>query len=309
MKEIGGYFGLEINERFDNISGYIALNAARNALRYIVKLYKIKEIYLPYYTCPVVRQSAELEKCEVKFYHIDKNFMPMDSFKQNDFILYTNYFGICAKNVKILSKIYSNLIVDNAQAFYMPKYGIASFNSIRKFFGVPDGALLSSKRILDDDLKQDTSYQRCSYLLKRLDVNAPFGYDDFKNNDEILSTDQIMKISNLTKILFNNIDIYQAQAKRLENFAYLQQHLNQTNRLSVTLESEDVPMIYPYLIDDGVSMKTKLIKNNIFVATYWNATHLNCFEKDFQNNIVPLPIDQRYGLEDMNQIIKYIQGN
>lgn len=306
-KEIGGYLGLEVNERFDNIGQCIALNSGRNALRYIIKAYQIKEIWLPYYTCPVVRESIELEKCQAKLYHINKNFMPLESFKQDDFILYTNYFGICAKNVKNLAKIYKNLIIDNAQAFYMPSYGIASFNSIRKFFGVPDGALLSSDKILDDELGQDTSYQRCAHLLKRLDVNAPFGYDDFKDNDKNLSTQSIKTMPNLTRILFNSINLHQARTKRLENFAYLQEHLNPTNKLNIALDDEDVPMVYPYLIDNGAKVKVNLIKNNIFVATYWNAQNLNNFEANFQNNIIPLPIDQRYSLKDMNQIIKHIQ--
>lgn len=306
MKQIGGYLGLEIKECFDNIGSYIALNSGRNALRYIIKTYKIKEIWCPYYTCPVVRESVELEKCKIKLYHIDENFMPLDTFKSDDFILYTNYFGICAKNVKTLCKKYKNLIIDNAQAFYMSSYGIASFNSIRKFFGVPDGALLFSDIYLGDVLEQDTSYQRCAHLLKRLDVNASFGYDDFKNNDKNLSTESIKTMSNLTKILFNSIDTSYAKAKRLENFTYLHEHLSQ-NKLNIALDDEDVPMVYPYLIDKGVNLKINLIKNHIFVATYWNAKNLNSIEENFQNNIVPLPIDQRYSIEDMNSIIKHIQ--
>ena len=307
MNQIGGYLGLEINERFDNVGKYIALNSGRNALRYIIRAYKIKEIYLPHYTCPVVRESAEAEKCKANLYHIDENFMPLDKFKSDDFILYTNYFGICAKNVKTLAKMYKNLIIDNAQAFYMPSYGIASFNSIRKFFGVPDGALLYSDKILKCDLEQDTSYQRCAHLLKRLDVDATFGYDDFRKNDKNLSAQSIKKMSNLTRILFNSIDIVQTKAKRMRNFTFLHEHLNQTNQLNLALDDEDVPMVYPYLVDNGAKLKAKLIKNNIFVATYWNAKNLNGFEKDFQNDMIPLPIDQRYNLKDMNQIIKRIQ--
>ena len=120
-KEIGGYFELEIDSKFDNISNNIALNCARNCLRYIIKAFQIKEIYAPFYTCPVVWQSIKKENCNIKFYHIDEKFMPTMELPENSYILYTNYFGICAKNVKDLAKKYKNLIIDNAQAFYMPK--------------------------------------------------------------------------------------------------------------------------------------------------------------------------------------------
>ena len=79
-KEIGGYFGLEIEQKYDNISDSIALNCARNCLRYVIKAFDIKEIYIPYYTCPVVWQSIQQENCRVKCYHIDKNFFPTADF-------------------------------------------------------------------------------------------------------------------------------------------------------------------------------------------------------------------------------------
>lgn len=126
FSEIGGYFELEVEQRFDNIKNQIALNCVRNCLRYIIRAFNIKEICVPYYTCPVVWQAIKKEECKMKFYHIDKNFMPIVDIHENDYILYTNYFGICAKNVKKLAKKFKNLIVDNSQAFYMPKYGIAS---------------------------------------------------------------------------------------------------------------------------------------------------------------------------------------
>ena len=190
-KEIGGYFGLEIEQKFDNVKNQIALNSARNCLRYVIRAFNIKEIYIPYYTCPVVWQAIQKEHCKIKFYHIDKTFMPDIDLPSEAYIVYTNYFGICSKNVKDLTKKYKNIIVDNSQAFYMPKYGIASFNSIRKFFGVPDGALLYIDKRLNEDFEQDVSFNRCSHLLKRLDIDAQFGYKDFCKDDDSLIDEPI----------------------------------------------------------------------------------------------------------------------
>ena len=133
-KEIGGYFELELPTQKEYWTNALKLNCARNALRYIIRAYTIKEINIPFYTCPVVWQAARSENCKIKFYHLDKNFMPAQNFGENDFVLYTNYFGICTKNAQILAKKYKNLILDNAQSFFTEKIGLASFNSSRKFF-------------------------------------------------------------------------------------------------------------------------------------------------------------------------------
>ena len=120
----------------------LKLNLARNSLRYIVRAYNIKEMFIPYYLCRVIRQALKKENCKPVFYHIDDNFMPSQEFPQSAFILYPNYFGICDKNVKILAKKYPFLIVDNAHSFYSTPKGFAAFNSARKFMPVYNGSYL-----------------------------------------------------------------------------------------------------------------------------------------------------------------------
>ena len=108
-------------------------NYARNALKYLINKYEIKELYIPYYLCEVIRHSVFAEKCKPIFYHIKDNFMPEKEFPEDAYILYPNYFGICDNNINKLAKIYPKLIIDNAHAFYAQPSGWASFNSARKF--------------------------------------------------------------------------------------------------------------------------------------------------------------------------------
>ncbi len=118
---------------------------ARNALRYLLKEYKIREIYIPYYLCNVIRHVIFKEGTKLRFYHIDNDFFPVETFPPNSYILYPNYFGICGKNVNKLSKLYPQLIIDNAHAFYAEPQGFASFNSAKKFLPVESGAYLLYK--------------------------------------------------------------------------------------------------------------------------------------------------------------------
>ena len=120
----------------------LKFDLARNALEYLITHYKIKEIYIPYYLCDVVRHSVVKTGCKPIFYHIDDNFMPAQEFMAESFILYPNYFGVCSKNVEKLIWQYPRLIVDNAHAFYANPCGFASFNSSRKFLPKNEGAFL-----------------------------------------------------------------------------------------------------------------------------------------------------------------------
>ena len=59
-------------------------------------------------------------------------------------------------------------------------------------------------------------------------------------------------------------------------------------------------------------LKKRLIDNKIFVATYWPNVLEWCKEDDIEyklcKSIIPIPIDQRYGKEDMNRILEIIQA-
>ena len=160
---------------------------ARDAFRYLIKTYEIKEIYMPYYLCDVMRHTAFLEGCKPLFYHIDDNFFPQQNFPKDAYILYSNYFGICDNNVDKLVKIYSKLIVDNAHAYYSKPQGFASFNSAKKFLPVSDGAYLwigKGKGFIPENIQRYDCFMNYHKLLKgtnQLNINikkdcVPFCY-------------------------------------------------------------------------------------------------------------------------------------
>lgn len=312
MKEIGGYLELECGHTPLYHQEATLLNSARNALRYIVQAYHIQKMYVPFYTCPVVWEALRAENVQISFYSVNQDLeidtlnMPTDAF-----ILVNNYFGIKGKYITELAQKYPNLIVDNAQAFYAPKQGVAAFYSPRKFFGLPDGGLVICGKTVTEDFEQSTSYDLCSHLLKRHDLGASGAYADFQKNDDALINQPIQKMSKLTEALMGNIDYDLTRQKRLENFAVLHKALADKNELKLDLSSDDVPMAYPFLTRaDGV--REKLIHNKIYVARYWPEIEKVCpnnsFELYLQLHLLPLPIDQRYNAEDMMHIIQILKG-
>ena len=230
-QEIGGFIGLELQKGKHFHKNAILLNSARNALRYVIRAYNIQKIHAPYYTCPVVWDAIKAESCKIIPYQINEHFMPKVEFDENDFILYTNYFGICAKQIKNLAKIYKNLIIDNAMSFFTPHFGLASFYSPRKFFGVADGGILLCDKKLDEKFAKDTSYQRFSHLIKRVDISSNFAYEDFNQNNDSLNDEPIKEMSNLTDKMLQNCDYTHAKEKRMSNFSYLAKELDGINLL------------------------------------------------------------------------------
>ncbi len=313
--EIGGYIELEFNSQSKPFHNAIAINCARNGLKYIIKAFDIKKINVPYYTCPVVWEAIEETGCEIQYYKINKDLMPECEFDNENYILYTNYFGICSNNIKKLSKKYKNLIVDNAQAFYMKPMGIGSIYSPRKFFGAPDGGYVYCKKIPNETYEKDcSSHTRISHLVKRIEGGANFGYDDFNKNEDSLRKTEIKYMSDLTAYILSHINYKEAKEKRLRNFNYLHKILKKYNKLKIAL-TDDIPMYYPLYIENN-KLREELVRNNIYIPKCWrggeykqyNSILQNCLlEQDLSNYIFPLIIDQRYNISDMQKIIKIIK--
>ena len=292
----------------------IMLNTARNCLEYILLAKQYTAVYVPYYTCEVIIETVKRNNIDCKFYHINELLEPAETQKlsANDAFLYTNYFGVKNDAVKNLSKIYGKqLIVDNAQAFFTrPVKGIDTFYSARKFFGVADGGFLYTDRLLNKTFDQDKSFDRMSHLLKRIDISAEAAFPEFQKNDDSLKNMPTRKMSKLTDYLLRGIDYKRTKKRRMENFWFLDSVLKKINTLPIDFSCNDsVPMVYPFLGKDEY-LRKKLIASKVYVATFWPNVFDWCNENDLDyilaKNIIPLPVDQRYSEEDMQQIIDII---
>lgn len=319
MKAIGGYFGLELPKpgAFPHMDGLL-VNSARNALEAILRgLPAGTEVLLPRFTCEVVFEPFVRTGIGFSLYDVDDNLelTELPYLKGNQYLLYTNYFGIKTQYVNRLSAIYNTrLIIDNAQAFFdVPENGSHAVYSPRKFVGVADGGIAMSSSPLKLDLGPDTSYGRFSHLLKRLDMGAEAGYADFSANDASLVGLPTRRMPELTKAILESIDWNSVKDIRRENFSMLHNALGRYNQLEIpSSETYVCPMVYPYRTDNAM-LRQHLISNKVFVATYWpNVLRDNPEQSTAHKlsaSILPLPIDQRYGEEEMDYIVELIVNN
>lgn len=322
---IGGYFSLEVNDGKEFHQNALRLNAGRYALEYILRARKYNKVYLPYYICDSVLQPLKRMGVAYEFYHIDDQLNTAEQLepKADEAVLYVNYFGLKNQFSETFCHTYQNTILDQTQAFYSEKGRLQgknkqdednlqcdTFYSCRKFFGVADGSYLYTNCFLNEDIPQDESFERMGFLMKRIDRSPQEGYADFHANDKALSDAGMRRMSKLTQRIMRGIDYTEKAKRRRHNFQILDNALRETNRFKWGIDNETVPMVYPYLIENGSALRQHLIDNQVFCARYWPNVLEWCksgeWEYELTENLVAIPIDQRYNDDEMNKIIEFV---
>ena len=120
-------------------------------------------------------------------------------------------------------------------------------------------------------------------------------------------------MSRLTCNLLRGIDYDRIKEQREKNYQYLHQHLNPENfrKNPFIRKIPEGPFAYPYYSPKGIQLRKELAKYKIFIPTNWGNVLKSLpntrREYDWAANILPLPCDQRYGMEEMNFMIKTIE--
>ena len=69
--------------------------------------------------------------------------------------------------------------------------------------------------------------------------------------------------------------------------------------------------MYPLYVNNGNDLKKKLQERKIYVPTLWPDVYKVCEDNELEyfmaQRIVPIPVDQRYNLDDMNYIVDKIK--
>lgn len=317
MRAVGGYLELEL-ANLGNVyhKEAIRLNTGRNAFEHILIANKYEKVYLPYYTCDALIEPLKRLGIKYSFYHINSDLYPeLDFVEERSALLYTNYYGLMVNNVKRLNNEFSNLIVDNAQAFYdKPVERTPTFYSPRKFFGLPDGGLVCNSNELDlQSYPEDISGDRISHLITRIEIGAEKGFLQYKRNESLLANQPIKRMSKFTQLLMQSIDYERIKTIRNGNFNYLHESLKTFNKLTTLIEKSEFicPLVYPFLADGNLIRRNELLCNRLFTPKYWPNVLEWCKEDDIETdlteNLIPIPIDQRYGKVELSWFVKILK--
>lgn len=313
-QEIGGYLELESFHGEEYYPDLVKVNLGRTALSWLLESRKIETLYLPFFLCDSVIDACRRCGISLIFYSLDDTLTPLLpsdlSLGPNEYLYLVNYYGqLTDERIMDFKNRYGNLIVDHTHAFYQrPLPGVDTLYSCRKFFGLSDGAYLSTDAILTSGKPQDHSAERMGHILGRFEKDAGTYYQKMLDNAATYHQMEIRTMSRLTQNLLKAIDYSQIRQKRNENYACLRKLLPSDSPFTRT--TPDGPFAYPYFHKNGIALRKALAREKIFVPTNWSNVIRDCApdspEYQWAADILPLPCDQRYGREEMQRIADVI---
>jgi len=323
MKEIGGYFELQLVHGMTTAHPKVVLclKSGRACLHLLLQHERPDHMWVPYYTCDALLEPFLKSNIKFSFYIIDDRLeilSPIPQIGPKERLIYINYFGLKSNySAQLEAQFGDRLWLDQTHAFYyQPREPKAfHFNSARKFFGVPDGAYLygpdSAELLPPETWPRNTDY-RFEHLLLRLQGKTEEGYKIFQDNER-RSGEGIARMSELTEAILSQIDFKETARKRQENYAHLHETLRTSNRLSshvVDRYQDTAPFCYPFLPSQPME-KSYFWEKQIFIPIFWR----EClerrdsgfeWEKRITSDLLPLPIDHRYGPAEMDYLIEVI---
>lgn len=324
--EIGSFIELQFTKgkEWHNTEKYATmslarLNSGRAAICHAVRCLGCNTVYLPYYQCETVREFLAKKGIKIKYYRINNDFSPIipEEQNQNEAIVIVNYFGVMSNmRMRSLAVKWKNVIIDNAQAFFCaPLDNCMNVYSARKFIGVPDGAYVIGKDACKylEDYAQGYSSDTSLFLLQRIEYGCEGKtYQSRTKNEERIDSEDIMKMSPLTKAILDGAEYWEIREVRRKNFILAHKLLGDVNKLNPLMhyEEDTVPMVYPLLIEDD-KLLSKLLDAKHFQGHWWGYLLTEMPERSFEywlsRYMIPITIDQRYGKEELEWINKIIR--
>jgi hypothetical protein len=313
VKPIGGFFELEIAAGSGPLHPRAAaLSSGRAGLRCILEAMRPSRAWVPFYICDAALQAFSATGVEVEPYGIDDAFdpiLPPGAPAAGECLIYVNYFGLKSATAASLVGVHgSRVIVDDTQAFFATGYpGAWSFNSARKFFGVPDGGYVYGAGLADAGYPRP-SHVAYEHLVNRLLGDQELAFTQYLEN-EARVTATICRMSALSERLLGGVDYPAVRERRLRNFAALHDALSAHNCLTPFLSPKDaeVPYCYPLLSSTSVPWST-LWNQGVFAPRLWAEVPKRSNARQFAresmlaDRLLPLPIDHRYGSEDIARL-------
>ncbi len=311
--EIGSFLELEFQkgkEFFGGAENIARLNSGRAAIYHAARVLDCDTVWVPIYQCDTVRDFLKRKGVSVKYYHIDREWNPLDIEEgENEAVLLVNYYGIMSKSrMESLARSFKNPIIDNSQAFFCPPIsGAMNVYSARKFVGVPDGAYVLGKCAE----KYTEQYEKCYssdtalFLLERIEYGCEGKtYASRSVNEHRIDSEDIMEMSALTRAILDGADYDRIRLLRRENFAIAHKLFGAINKIDplIYYDETSVPMVYPLVVEDD-SLLQRLLDNKHFQGHWWsyilNEQPEDIYECYLSRYIIPITIDQRYGLAEL----------
>jgi len=322
------------------------LSTGRAAIKFIlsniIKKVKIKKCWLPSYLCETIIQPFRELNLDYEFYNLKENLqLDIDylsrRIEKNDLVFTINYFNLLHNNkvIEFLKKLKNNnviIIEDLTHSFLsnninFPRIGNYSIISLRKWFGMPDGGIaISNNDLFDKNLIVKKSFYDFVYLrlkyailknfyLNKI-INKKDSFREIHNKAEELAnlTIRLNAMSCISKTILNSIDFNNVIYKRRKNFKYLLssfKNLDNIDILCKNLKEGICPIGFPIIVARRDVLREYLTTNKIYCPIHWllpeEIPKKFTYPYFLSQNIITIPCDQRYSIEDMEMIAEKVK--
>ena len=314
-REIGGYLELERSWNDHYHRDAVALNSGRGCILYLAELRSMRTVWVPDYMCDSVWNAFLRAGCELRFYGVGFDFRPVYNFEvgEGEWLFLCDYYGQLSDSDVALAAERSGgrLVLDGTQSFFRrPPVECDAMYTCRKWFGVADGGYVLTARgeRLGRVLPRDESRGRMDFVLGRAERPAGEFFDRASENNELFEGEPVKLMSPVTETLIRGVDYRRVAERRRANWRSLGAVLGDVNRLP--LSEPEVPFMYPLMVEGADGLRRALIEERIYVPRLWpnvaESPQAGPVAISLAEDVVPLPIDQRYGREDMERVCRVV---
>jgi len=322
-------------------AGYYSL--CREALLMITRKYRDskKKVLIPAYTCQTVIDPFLQEGWSIEYYNITRRLRidtedlrsKYDVFKPNLCIAHP-YYGadLNQEELGTLTDLKNDgcaLVEDLTQCvFSTQRSEIFDYftGSYRKWFPIPDGAFLIGKNLCQKAKEENQEFVQS--MADAMYLRGSFHQTGDNNIKEISrrvgnvaishisGTIEPHIMSRLSQYLLSGIDIETTKKKRFANYRYLYDHIQESSICHPVDRNIDeltcAPLFFPLYVKDRSAFQKKLAQQEIYAPILWpvhtDTLLINDGIKRIYDEILMLPIDQRYGEGDMKRVVEVINS-
>lgn len=233
--------------------------------------------------------------------------------------------------LKALKRSGIYVIEDVTQSYYLEGAGKeADFvvGSLRKWYAIPDGGFVAADISLAEDVLEsgeDYARARLNPLTQKwlyLHEEAPFDAQEERQGKKAAYLEKnraleeeldhyagVRRMSHMTGSILSAVDEADAARKREENYRYLYEKIEGMRRFRPILQRQgkETPLYFPIYVREREELQSFLRERDIYAPILWplakeNRGALMGDEDYIYRHMLALPIDQRYGTEEMEKI-------
>ena len=340
--ELGSDFELDITSLketedtiFRYLDGYhsIYTDSGRSAGRLLNHKLSQGTVLLPAYICESV-VDVYREGYQIVYYQVKDDLrIDMDDLEgklsENVCLVYLmHYFGqlqpedVLQRLSDLRTKYGFVIIEDTTHSIFTKRHTIGDYClcSLRKWFPIPDGAVLYSEAELDLEKGRLLSRKAPSRRLEAMVLKHAYIHDGvdghslyrqiFMGEEEKLDGQKEQyQISYVSEALLRGLPVEEMAVQRRHNCNRLRSFLGQLGIQCLVSGKETVPLTCPIYMPNRDAFRSYLSDSQIYCAVHWPLPKEQDNEaaRWISSHIISLPIDQRYGdlhMEYLEHIIK-----